>query len=57
MLLTLILQYLNKLVEGEIRYFSAPKPFHTVKVQGFIGNRLHSQPTALDCWVSLCLFP
>ena len=39
MFLTLILQYLNKLVEGEIRYFSAPRsPFHTVKVQGLKRN-------------------
>ena len=42
MLDTLILQYLNKLVKGEIGDFAAPKAFHTVKVQGFNGNRIKS---------------
>ena len=40
MFLTLILQNLNKLVEGKIGDLSSPKPFHTVKVQGFNGNRI-----------------
>ena len=30
---TLILQYLNKLVKGEVRDFPSPQPFHTIKVQ------------------------
>ena len=38
---TFILQYLNKLVERKIRDFTSPRfPFHTVKVQGFNGNRI-----------------
>ena len=40
MFLTLILQYLNKLVEGEVGDFPSPKPFHAVKVQGFNRNRI-----------------
>ena len=40
MFLTLILQYLNKLVEGKVRDFTSPQAFHTVKVQGFNGNRI-----------------
>ena len=40
MFLTLILQYLNKLVEGEIRDLASPKPFHAIKVQRFNGNRI-----------------
>ena len=40
MFLTLILQYLNKLVEGKVRDFTSPKPFHAVKVQGFNRNRI-----------------
>ena len=31
---TLELQYLHKLPEGEVRDFTTPKPFHTVKIQG-----------------------
>ena len=38
MFLTLILQYLNKLVERKIGDFSSPKPFHTRKVQSFNGD-------------------
>ena len=38
MFLTLILQYLNKLVEGKIGDFTSPQAFHTVKVQGFNRN-------------------
>ncbi len=34
---TLELQYLNKLVEGEVRDFASPKPFHTLKIQR-LGN-------------------
>ncbi|MCE2415282.1 hypothetical protein J4G07_14910 [Candidatus Poribacteria bacterium] len=30
---TLELQYLNKLVEGEVRGFASPKPFHTLKIE------------------------
>ena len=33
MVLTLISQYLNKLVESKIGDFTSPQPFHTVKVQ------------------------
>ena len=33
MFFTLILQYLNKLVERKIGDFTTPQPFHTVKVQ------------------------
>ena len=40
MFLTLILQNLNKLSEGKVRDFTSPKAFHTVKVQGFNGNRI-----------------
>ena len=38
MFTTLILQYLNKLVKGEVRDFTSPKPFHTLKVQRFNGD-------------------
>ena len=38
MFLTLILQYLNKLVERKIGDFTSPQAFHTVKVQGFNRN-------------------
>ena len=38
MFLTLILQYLNKLVERKIRDFTSPQAFHTVKVQFFNGD-------------------
>ena len=40
MFLTLIPQYLNKLVERKIGDFTSPQTFHTVKVQGFNGNRI-----------------
>ena len=40
MLDTLILQYLNKLVERKVRDFTSPKSFHTRKVQGFNRNRI-----------------
>ena len=40
MFLTLILQYLNKLVERKIGDFTSPQAFHAVKVQGFNGNRI-----------------
>ena len=40
MFITLIFQYLNKLVEGEVRDFASPQAFHTVKVQGFKSNRI-----------------
>ena len=35
MFTTLGLQYLKKLIEGKVRDFTSPKPFHTVKVQRF----------------------
>ena len=34
---TLELQYLNKLVEGEVRDFASPQAFHTLKIQR-LGN-------------------
>ena len=37
---TLGLQYLNKLVEGEVGDFASPQAFHTVKVQGFNGDTI-----------------
>ena len=40
MFLTLILQYLNKLVEGKVRDLTTPQVFHTVKVQRFNRNRI-----------------
>ena len=40
MFAALILQYLSKLVEGEVGDFTSPKPFHTRKVQGFNRNRI-----------------
>ena len=40
MFATLILQYLNKLVERKVGDFTPPQAFHTVKVQGFNGNRI-----------------
>ena len=33
MFLTLISQYLNKLIESKVRDFASPEAFHTVKVQ------------------------
>jgi len=42
MFLTLILQYLNKLVERKIGDFSSPQPFHSLKVQGFNGDCIKS---------------
>ena len=41
MLLTLILQYLNELVERKVGDFTSPEAFQvSVKVQGFNGNRI-----------------
>ena len=37
---TFILQYLNKLVEGEVRDFTSPQAFHAVKAQSFNDNRI-----------------
>ena len=37
---TLELQYLNKLVKGEIGDFASPEAFHTLKVQCLSGNRI-----------------
>ena len=37
---TFELENLNKLVESEVRDFTPPKPFHTVKVQGFGSNKV-----------------
>ena len=42
MFLTLISQYLNKLVESKVGDFTSPKPFHTIKVQGFKNNGIKS---------------
>ena len=38
MFLTLIFQYLNKLIERKIGDFASPQPFHAVKVQSFNGD-------------------
>ena len=35
---TLILQSLNKLVEGKVRDFPSPEAFHTLKVKSFGGD-------------------
>ncbi len=48
---TLELQNLNKLVKGEVRHFSSPQAFHTVKVE-----RLGSDKVKLSAQVS-CEFP
>lgn len=40
---TLKLQNLNKLVKGEIRDFSAPEAFHTLKVQRLGGDGIKPQ--------------
>ena len=40
MLLTLILQYPNKLIEGKVGNLTPPQAFHAVKVQRFNGNRI-----------------
>ena len=37
---TLILQYLNELVERKVGDFTSPQAFHAIKVQGFNGNRI-----------------
>ena len=37
---TLILQYLNELVERKVGDFTSPEAFHAIKVQGFNGNRI-----------------
>ena len=37
---TLILQYLNKLVKGEVRDFTSPEAFHTLKVQRLGNDRV-----------------
>ena len=37
---TLIFQYLNKLVEGEVRDFASPEPFHTLKVERLGGDKV-----------------
>ena len=40
MFLTLILQYLNKLIEAKVGNLTSPQAFHAVKVQRFNGNRI-----------------
>ena len=40
MFLTLIFQYLNKLVKSKVRHFPTPKPFHTIKVQRFKNDHI-----------------
>ena len=37
---TLILQYLNKLVESEIGDFTSPEAFHTLKIKSFGGDSI-----------------
>lgn len=37
---TLQLQYRNKLVEGKVRDFTSPQPFHTLKVQRLGDDRI-----------------
>ena len=40
MFTTFIPQYLNKLVEGKVRDFTSPQPFHTVKVKRLNDDRI-----------------
>ena len=47
MFLTLIFQYINKLIKGEVRDFASPKLFHAVKVQRLKDNRI--KPLAKIC--------
>ena len=42
MFLTLIFQYLNKLVKSEVRDLTTPEAFHPVKVQRFGGDKVKS---------------
>ena len=56
MFYTLVPQYLNKLVEGEVRHFSPPKPFHARKVQGFKDNRIKLL-TQIGCKLPVKVFP
>ena len=55
MFLTLILQYLNKLVESKVGDFSSPQAFHAVKVQGFNRNRIKLL-TKVACQLPLKVF-
>ena len=59
---TLQLQYLNKLVEGEVGDFTPPKPFHALKVQGFNGNRIKNltkicRKLPMKVFALICDFP
>ena len=55
MFLTLILQYLNKLVERKIGDFTTPQAFHTLKVQGFNGDGVKPL-TKLTCQLPMKVF-
>ena len=55
MFLTLIFQYLNKLIESKVGDLTSPKPFHTVKVQSF--NRNGIKPfTEFCCQLPMKVF-
>ena len=55
MFLTLILQYLNELVERKVGDFTSPKAFHTVKVQRFNRNCIKLL-TKFTCELPLKIF-
>jgi len=55
MFLTLISQYLNKLVEPKIGDFPSPQAFHTLKVQGFNGDGIEPL-TKVACQLPLKVF-
>ena len=55
MFLTLIFQYLNKLVESKVGDFASPQAFHSVKVQGFNRNRIKLL-TKVACQLPLKVF-
>ena len=55
MFLTLIFQYLNKLVEAKVRDFTSPQAFHTVKVQGFKDNGIKPL-TQFACQLPMKIF-
>ena len=47
MFFTLIFQYINKLIKGEVRDFASPEAFHAVKVQCLKDDRI--KPLAKIC--------
>ena len=55
MFLTLILQYPNKLVKGEVRDFTSPQAFHARKVQGF-NNDCIEPFTKFTCQLPMKVF-